>query len=29
MIARDAIPNLLGNTAYDVSHDKLGRIGHV
>ena len=29
MIAKEAIPNLLGNTAYDVSHDKIGKIGHV
>ncbi|WP_213453311.1 DUF2382 domain-containing protein [Rhizomonospora bruguierae] len=29
MIAREAIPNLLGNTAYDGSHDRIGTIGHV
>lgn len=29
MITKEAIPNLLGNTAYDGSNDKLGKIGHV
>ena len=29
MIAKEAIPNLLGNTAYDGSHNKLGKVGHV
>ncbi|HEY8453649.1 MAG: PRC and DUF2382 domain-containing protein [Micromonosporaceae bacterium] len=29
MITRDQIPNLLGHTAYDQAHHKLGRIGQV
>ena len=29
MIAKEAIPNLLGNTAFDGSHNKIGKVGHV
>jgi uncharacterized protein (TIGR02271 family) len=29
MIARESIQSMLGNTAYDRSHDKIGRVGNV
>jgi uncharacterized protein (TIGR02271 family) len=29
LITRDAIPAVLGHTAYDSSHNKLGKIGHI